>query len=103
MRIVDVPAHDNLRRKRVYGDMASVGSRTIRMSQEYLRKAGAAARIMLVEAAAQRIGVETAHSSGRGFPASGPTHASRQALHRHRVLASVLSGDQQRAGATVNL
>jgi isoquinoline 1-oxidoreductase beta subunit len=57
VRIVDVPAHDNLRRKRVYGDMASVGSRTIRMSQEYLRKAGAAARIMLVEAAAQRLGV----------------------------------------------
>lgn len=57
VRIVDVPAHDNLRRKRVYGDMASVGSRTIRMSQEYLRKAGAAARIMLVEAAAQRWGL----------------------------------------------
>ena len=57
VRIVDVPAHDNLRRKRVYGDMASVGSRTSRMSQEYLRKAGAAARIMLVEAAAQRLGV----------------------------------------------
>ena len=60
VRIVDVPAHDNLRRKRVYGDMASVGSRTIRMSQEYLRKAGAAARIMLVEAAAQRFGVPAA-------------------------------------------
>ena len=60
VRIVDVPAHDNLRRKRVYGDMASVGSRTIRMSQEYLRKAGAAARIMLVEAAAQRLGVPAA-------------------------------------------
>ncbi|MCF8170014.1 MAG: molybdopterin-dependent oxidoreductase [Methylotenera sp.] len=57
VRIVDVPAHDNLRRKRVYGDMASVGSRTIRNSQDYLRKAGAAARIMLVEAAAQRFGV----------------------------------------------
>ncbi len=54
VRVVDVPAHENLRRKRAYGDMASVGSRTIRMSQEYMRKAGAAARIMLVEAAAQR-------------------------------------------------
>ena len=54
VRVVDVPAHENLRRKRAYGDMASVGSRTIRMSQEYLRKAGAAARIMLIEAAAQR-------------------------------------------------
>ena len=34
--------------------MASVGSRTIRQSQEYLRKAGATAREMLVMAAAQR-------------------------------------------------
>ena len=57
VRVVDVPAHDNLRRKRVYGDMASVGSRTIRMSQEYLRKAGAAARMLLIEAAAKRWGV----------------------------------------------
>jgi len=54
VRVVDVPAHENLSRKRAYGDMASVGSRTIRMSQDYLRKAGAAARIMLIEAAAQR-------------------------------------------------
>ena len=60
VRVVDVPAHDNLSRQRVYGDMASVGSRTIRMSQEYLRKAGAAARIMLIEAAAQRWGVPAA-------------------------------------------
>jgi isoquinoline 1-oxidoreductase beta subunit len=34
--------------------MASVGSRTIRHSQEYLRKAGATAREMLVTAAAQK-------------------------------------------------
>ena len=54
VRVVDVPAHENLSRQRAYGDMASVGSRTIRMSQDYLRKAGAAARIMLIEAAAQR-------------------------------------------------
>ena len=54
VRVVDVPAHENLSRQRAYGDMASVGSRTIRMSQDYLRKAGAAARLMLIEAAAQR-------------------------------------------------
>ena len=60
VRVVDVPAHENLRRKRAYGDMASVGSRTIRMSQEYLRKAGAGARIMLIEAAAQRWNVAPA-------------------------------------------
>lgn len=57
VRVEDVQAHDNLIRKRAYGDMASVGSRTIRNSQDYLRKAGASARMMLVQAAAQRWGV----------------------------------------------
>src|SRR6266853_631925 len=47
-------ANANVRRKRAWGDMASVGSRTIRNSQEYLRKAGATASEMLIAAAAQR-------------------------------------------------
>ena len=34
-------ANEQVRRKRVWGDMSAVGSRTIRNSQEYLRKAGA--------------------------------------------------------------
>src|SRR6266853_1711029 len=46
-------ANANVKRKRVWGDMAAVGSRTIRNSQEYLRKAGATAREMLTAAAAQ--------------------------------------------------
>lgn len=54
VRVEYATAHDNLRSKRAYGDMASVGSRTIRNSQEYLRKAGATARAMLVQAAAQQ-------------------------------------------------
>jgi isoquinoline 1-oxidoreductase beta subunit len=45
---------ENLRRDRVFGAMATGGSRSIRESQEYLRTAGATARIMLVTAAAQR-------------------------------------------------
>jgi len=56
VRIEDVQAHDNLKRKRAYGDMASVGSRTIRNSQDYLRKAGASARMMLVQAAGSTLG-----------------------------------------------
>ncbi|MFN0302633.1 MAG: molybdopterin cofactor-binding domain-containing protein [Burkholderiales bacterium] len=47
-------ASEQVKRKRAWGDMAAVGSRTIRNSQEYLRKAGAGAREMLVSAAAQR-------------------------------------------------
>src|SRR6266699_5520637 len=42
----------NVARKRVWGDYNSTGSRSIRESHEYLRKAGAAARQMLVQAAA---------------------------------------------------
>ena len=54
VRVEYATAHENLRTKRAYGDMASVGSRTIRNSQEYLRKAGATAREMLIAAAAQK-------------------------------------------------
>ena len=42
----------NVARKRVWGDFSTGGSRGIRMSQEYVRKGGAAARMMLVQAAA---------------------------------------------------
>ncbi len=45
-------AGQNLARKRVWGAMNSTGSQAIRTSQEYVRKGGAAARIMLVQAAA---------------------------------------------------
>ena len=45
---------EQLRRNRAWGSMATGGSRSIRDSQEYLRRAGATAREMLVAAAAQR-------------------------------------------------
>jgi len=53
-----VSSAENLRRNRVWGSMATGGSQSIRSSQEYLRKAGAAAREMLIAAAAQRWKVE---------------------------------------------
>ena len=53
-------ADENLRRKRAWGDMSTGGSRSVRGSQEYLRKAGAAAREMLVAAAAQQWNVPAA-------------------------------------------
>ena len=43
----------NLARKRIWGEMATGGSRGIRGSQEYVRKGGAAAREMLIRAAAE--------------------------------------------------
>ena len=42
----------NLARKRAWGEMGTGGSRGIRSSQEYVRQGGAAARMMLLQAAA---------------------------------------------------
>ena len=42
----------NLARKRAWGDMSTGGSRGIRGSHDYVRRGGAAARMMLVQAAA---------------------------------------------------
>jgi isoquinoline 1-oxidoreductase subunit beta len=44
----------NLARNRIWGDMSTGGSRGIRGSQEYVRKGGAAAREMLIQAAANQ-------------------------------------------------
>jgi len=67
--------NDHIKRNRIFGSMSTGGSRGIRDSQEYLRKAGASAREMLVAAAAQEWGVPVAeckaaksvisHSSGK--------------------------------------
>ena len=51
---------ENLRRKRAWGEMSTGGSRSVRTSQEFLRKAGAAAREMLVAAAAAQWNVPVA-------------------------------------------
>jgi isoquinoline 1-oxidoreductase beta subunit len=48
---------ESLRRKRVWGSYSTGGSRGIRESHEYVRKGGAAARTMLVQAAANAWGV----------------------------------------------
>ncbi|HEV2007494.1 MAG TPA: molybdopterin cofactor-binding domain-containing protein, partial [Burkholderiales bacterium] len=42
----------NLARKRVWGEMSTGGSRGIRTSEDYVRRGGAAARMMLLQAAA---------------------------------------------------
>ncbi|HEY8067547.1 MAG TPA: molybdopterin cofactor-binding domain-containing protein [Burkholderiales bacterium] len=66
----------NVARKRIWGDYGTGGSRGIRTSQDYVRKGGAAARIMLIQAAAEEwkvpasecavsLGVITHKASGR--------------------------------------
>jgi isoquinoline 1-oxidoreductase subunit beta len=67
--------NEHVRRNRIFKDMSTGGSRGIRDSQEYVRKAGASAREMLIAAAAQQWGVAAAectvakgvitHSSGK--------------------------------------
>ena len=50
----------NLARNRVWGNFSTGGSRGIRESQDYVRKGGATARAMLVQAAANEWGVPVA-------------------------------------------
>ncbi len=47
-------------RKRAWGEMSTGGSRGIRISQDYVRRGGAAARMMLMQAAANQWGVPVA-------------------------------------------
>ena len=53
----------NLARKRIWGNYSTGGSRGIRESQDYVRKGGAAARMMLVQAAADEWQVPAAECS----------------------------------------
>jgi isoquinoline 1-oxidoreductase subunit beta len=53
----------NLARKRAWGDFGTGGSRGIRESQDYVRKAGAAARVMLIQAAANEWNVPASECS----------------------------------------
>jgi len=54
---------ENLARKRVWGNFSTGGSRGIRESNQYVREGGAAARDMLIRAAAAGWGVEPAECS----------------------------------------
>jgi isoquinoline 1-oxidoreductase subunit beta len=54
VRVEYASANQHFRRQRVWGNLMTAGSSTIRTSQETLRKAGASAREMLVAAAAAR-------------------------------------------------
>ena len=53
----------NLARKRVWGDMSTGGSRGVRTSHQYVRQGGAAAREMLIQAAANEWKVPAAECS----------------------------------------
>ncbi len=58
----------NLARKRVWGNFSTGGSRGIRESHDYVRKGGAAARMMLVQAAADawKVPATECQATGKG-------------------------------------
>src|SRR5213078_1582129 len=52
VQVERVTPGQNLARKRAWGEMSTGGSRGIRTSHDYVRRGGAAARMMLLQAAA---------------------------------------------------
>src|SRR5712692_3780377 len=76
----------NLARKRVWGEMSTGGSRGIRTSQDYVRRGGAVARMMLLQAAAEEWKVPV----GELMAADGViTHAaSRRSLSYGKLAAA---------------
>src|SRR5262249_12583042 len=76
--------HENLARGRVWGDMSTGGSRSIRNSQEMLRKAGATAREMLITTAAEQWGVASAECQAK---AGVVTHTASGRSVRYGAIA----------------
>jgi isoquinoline 1-oxidoreductase beta subunit len=60
-----VDAAENLARGHIWGDMVTAASLSIRASQAYLRQAGAQARHMLIQEAAERWGVPAEQCSAQ--------------------------------------
>ncbi|MEP6390593.1 MAG: molybdopterin cofactor-binding domain-containing protein [Halioglobus sp.] len=54
---------ENLARERVWKDFSTGGSQGLRASQQYVREGGAAARMMLIQAAAEKWGVKESECS----------------------------------------
>ena len=75
----------NLASKRAWGDMSTGGSRGIRGSVDYVRKGGAAARAMLIAAAAQRWNVPATECTAAN---SVITHASSGRTLRYGEVAA---------------
>jgi isoquinoline 1-oxidoreductase beta subunit len=66
--------NENVRRDRVWRSMSTGGSMGVRSSQDYVRKAGAAAREMLIAAAAAQWQASAAQcTADRGVVTHGPT------------------------------
>lgn len=67
---------ENIARERVWKDFSTGGSQGIRMSHQYVREGGAAARMMLIEAAANKWGVAASECSASDSVVTGPSGQS---------------------------
>ena len=84
VRVQQITPGQNLARKRVWRNMATGGSRGIRESHEYVRQGGAAARMMLMQAAANEWAVPVGElTADKGVV----THAATQRRARYGQLA----------------
>jgi isoquinoline 1-oxidoreductase beta subunit len=69
--------NEHFRRQRIWGSMSTGGSQGVRSSQDYVRRAGAAARVMLTNAAAARWKVPASECTAeRGVIRHGPSGRS---------------------------
>jgi isoquinoline 1-oxidoreductase subunit beta len=91
---------ENLRRSRVWGNFSTGGSRGIRESHEYVRKGGAAARMVLTQAAASRWQVPVAECRAAQ---SVITHTPSGRTLRYGELAQAASALPAPAAADIPL
>jgi isoquinoline 1-oxidoreductase beta subunit len=97
VRVDYADSNEQLRRKRVWGPMSSSGSRTIRESHEVLRNAGAAARELLVAAAAQGWGVAAAECRAANGVITHAASGRRTTYGRVAAAAAKLEAPKQLA------
>ena len=81
--------NEHMRRKKIWKDMSTGGSRGIRDSNEYVRKGGAAAREMLIAAAAQKWNVPASECRAEKSVVSHPS-GKRASYGELAPLASAL-------------
>jgi isoquinoline 1-oxidoreductase subunit beta len=91
---------ENLARARIWGDFGTGGSRGIRMSQDYVRRGGAAARQMLIQAAANEWSVPAAECNASN---SVITHTPTNRTTTYGKVAAAASKLPVPAAASVKL
>src|ERR1700741_4464344 len=85
VKIQFASANRNIREKKIYGEMYSNGSRSIKESQKLVQQVGASARARLIQAAAAKWGVPAAECSSAN---SVITHAPSNRTMRYGEVAA---------------